>query len=353
MPTSTSSPRARRPAKDAVGAAAVDLARAAAVEVAGEGQVGEHLGSAAEPGADRVVVHRFASTGAGYRGWAWTVVVARAPRAKVATVSEVVLLPAGDAVLAPSWLPWAERLQPGDVGPTDVLPRVADDPRLVQGYEATDVAGAGDADAAALSALGLGRARVLGPLGRAEAATRWYDGDAGPGAPSARAASAACASCGFFVPLSGSLRAVFGVCANDWSPDDGRVVSTDHGCGAHSETDVVVEPEPLAPPILDDEALEPVVIERPATAEAAPVVEPGPASGVEPEPVPVLEAEPVAEAAPVVEPEPVAGAAASEGPGTVEVSTSVEVTDRVEVTESVEVSERVEVVTGEPADPAS
>jgi hypothetical protein len=36
--------------------------------------------------------------------------------------------------------------------------------------------------------------------------------------------------------LAGSPRTVFGVCANEWSPDDGRVVSVDHGCGAHSET---------------------------------------------------------------------------------------------------------------------
>ena len=35
-----------------------------------------------------------------------------------------------------------------------------------------------------------------------------------------------------------ALRAVFGVCANAWSPSDGQVVSLDHGCGAHSESDV-------------------------------------------------------------------------------------------------------------------
>jgi hypothetical protein len=255
--------------KDAVAAAAVDLAREAAVEVAGEGQVGEHLGSSADPAAgERVVVHRFACVAPGYRGWAWSVVVARAPRAKAPTVSEVVLLPADDAVVAPSWLPWSQRLQPGDLGPADVLPRIADDVRLVQGYEATDLAGEGDGgDAGGVGAavrfeLGLGRARVLGPVGRSEAATRWYEGDAGPTGPSARAAAAPCATCGFFVPLTGALRRVFGVCANDWSPDDGRVVSRDHGCGAHSETDVVVPPERPPAPVVDDEALEPVVLTR-------------------------------------------------------------------------------------------
>ena len=34
---------------------------------------------------------------------------------------------------------------------------------------------------------------------------------------------------------------MFGVCANKWSPDDGRVVSVDHGCGEHSE---IEPPEP-------------------------------------------------------------------------------------------------------------
>jgi hypothetical protein len=42
-------------------------------------------------------------------------------------------------------------------------------------------------------------------------------------------------TCGFLTPLAGPLGRVFGVCANEFAPDDGRVVSLDHGCGAHSE----------------------------------------------------------------------------------------------------------------------
>lgn len=272
-------PRARRVVKDAVAAAAVDLARSAAQDVALPGQVGDHLGSAAD--GERVVVHHFSCTAAGYQGWVWSVTLARAPRAKVATVSEALLLPADGAVTAPVWLPWAQRLRPGDVGRSDVLPRVHDDVRLVAGYEsleagrsdgadaADDLAGSAgaagssdsadsaDGDAAMLWELGVGRARVLGPEGRREAATRWYSSERGP-LPRGGATSPSCASCGFFVPLSGALRAVFGACANDWSPDDGRVVSRDHGCGAHSETDLVVEPEPLPAPLVDDDALEAV-----------------------------------------------------------------------------------------------
>lgn len=265
--------RARRVVKDAVAAAAVDLARSAAQDVALPGQVGDHLGSVAD--GERVVVHHFSCAAAGYRGWVWSVTLARAPRAKVATVSEALLLPADGAMTAPVWLPWAQRLRPGDVGRSDVLPRVHDDVRLVAGYESleavrpdgtdgsADLAGAADAadsadgDAAMLWELGVGRARVLGPEGRREAATRWYSSERGP-LPRRDATSPSCASCGFFVPLSGALRAVFGACANDWSPDDGRVVSRDHGCGAHSETDLVAEPETLPAPLVDDDALEAV-----------------------------------------------------------------------------------------------
>jgi len=42
-------------------------------------------------------------------------------------------------------------------------------------------------------------------------------------------------TCGFLVRLSGPLGRVFGVCANEYAPDDGKVVSVDHGCGAHSD----------------------------------------------------------------------------------------------------------------------
>jgi hypothetical protein len=98
--------------------------------------------------------------------------------------------------------------------------------------------------------LGLGRVRVLGPEGRDAAASRWHLGPQGPQAPIARAAPASCATCGFYLPVAGSLRQLFGVCANEYAPDDGRVVAGDHGCGAHSEA--LREPEPAtAPPQLE------------------------------------------------------------------------------------------------------
>jgi hypothetical protein len=261
-PTTSLRDHAARPAAepDAQCAAAVRLALTAAREVADPRAVGEHLGVASE--GDRVATHSFACTAKGYRGWRWAVVVARAPRARTVTVSEVALLPGADAVQAPIWLPWSDRIVPGDLGAADTLPFRVDDPYLEQGYAVT---GEDDEDAAALWELGLGRARVLSPVGRDAAATRWYQGGRGPLSDEAVNASAACASCGYFLPVAGSLRQVFGVCANEWSPSDGRVVSIDHGCGAHSETDIErVEPQPLPEPILDELGHEAVVIDRTA-----------------------------------------------------------------------------------------
>ncbi|MBD5786624.1 DUF3027 domain-containing protein [Cellulosimicrobium terreum] len=263
-----------RAARDAVLTGAVDLARAAAQEVAENLQdVGEHLGTVAE--ADRLISHRFACTMRGYRDWHWTVTLARVPRGRTATVCEVELLPGDGALLAPGWLPWAERLRPGDVGPGDVLPFRADDPRLEPGYTPS---GDTEQDEVAIDELALARARVLSPQGRDEAAERWYRGSRGPTARGAVASGAECGSCGFLVPLQGSLGQLFAVCANAWSPDDGKVVSLDHGCGAHSETDVEAGPSdwPAPDPLVDELHVEIVSMLRAAAPadESAPEPEP-------------------------------------------------------------------------------
>jgi len=75
------------------------------------------------------VSHRFATTEKGYRGWAWDVTVDRAPGSDDVTVAEIVLLPGEGALLPPPWVPWSERLRPGDLGVGDLLPTSADDDR--------------------------------------------------------------------------------------------------------------------------------------------------------------------------------------------------------------------------------
>ena len=234
--------------------AAVELARHALEEVTDPITVGEYL--AAVPNADRLVTHLFDCTLSGYRGWRWAVTLSRVPRSRTATVCEMELLPGEEALLAPAWVPWAERLEPGDITRSDRLPRKETDERLEPGWEATGE----DADAVALDQLDLGRPRVLSAQGVSSAAERWYGGDHGPDAEGVRKAHATCSTCGFFVPMAGALRAIFGVCANEWAADDGSVVSLDHGCGAHSETDLPDQgPEwPINPSRVDDHLMVPL-----------------------------------------------------------------------------------------------
>jgi len=246
---------------DEVCAAAVDIARASVLD---EG-VGAHLEVVAE--GDRIVTHYFECALGGYRGWRWAVTVARAPRSKLVTVCETVLVPGPDALVTPDWVPWENRVAPGDLGVGDLMPTHADDERLAPGYLLSDDPAVEDV----VWEIGLGRVRVMSRDGRLDAADRWYHGEAGPQAPIAVAApaNARCVSCGFYLPLAGAMRQAFGVCANMYAPDDGRAVSADHGCGAHSEVliEATVEVDE-APTIYDDGEVDPVDVTPEALAAA-------------------------------------------------------------------------------------
>lgn len=258
--------RARAPRLDAVCAEAVELAREAITEVEPE-HVGEHLRAVAE--ADRVVTHLFDCKLPGYHGWRWAVTVTRVPRSRRVTVCETVLLPGPDALRPPEWVPWDERLQPGDVGVGDLLPTPADDERLVPGYVYSDDPAIEDV----AWELGLGRPRVMSREGRLDTAQRWYEGEAGPDAAIALSAprEARCVSCGFWLPLAGALRPLFGACGNLYAPDDGRVVSADHGCGAHSEVlGTPEQPVEELPTVYDDSEVELITVGGGQTAEDEP-----------------------------------------------------------------------------------
>ena len=320
--------RARSKEPDEACAQAVDLARGAAEEMAGPGQVGEHVGVTAD--GDRVVTHRFSCLDPAYRGWCWAVTVARASRAENVTVNETLLVPGPEAILAPDWVPWKERVLPGDLGVGDLLPAPPDDARLVpaaslegddgvsdwgetawampgtepedlvpvpsaealaEGLDDDDDAddalgdldGTGMVAAVAVAAgasrdpgagelsspTGAGsagaevgredvledrppRARVLSAIGRDDTALRWYTSEHGPKSPLANAAPGLCSGCGFLVRLGGPLGRVFGVCANEYAPDDGRVVSVDHGCGAHSEGVTAATADQPLRPVIDE-----------------------------------------------------------------------------------------------------
>ncbi|WP_073995727.1 DUF3027 domain-containing protein [Arcanobacterium urinimassiliense] len=234
-------PKAKLP-KEKLLAEAVDLAREALLSVTAEENIGAHAGVLQED--VRVVSHAFICLLPGYSGWFWTVTLVRAAHKKEVTVNEVALLPGEEALLAPDWTPWADRLRPEDVDPEDRLPYNPDDSNLEpiesdlvelqESYGETGV----DMDAAAQWELGLGRERVLSAKGRAAAFKRWYNSDAGANTKAVRDAGKSCSTCGYLMKMAGSARGVFGVCANEWSAFDGRVVSLDHGCGSHSETDI-------------------------------------------------------------------------------------------------------------------
>jgi Protein of unknown function (DUF3027) len=263
---------------------AVELARAAIVEGSGDDTVGEYLGVGYEDPTS--ATHRFLAHLPGYQGWQWAVVVASYPGSDHATVSEVVLVPGPGALLAPEWLPWDQRVRPGDLSPGDLLAPSSDDPRLVPGYLAS-----GDPQVDETAAeIGLGRRQVLSAWGRAQAAERWHDGDHGPRAQMAQSTKRVCRDCGFLLPLAGSLGAMFGVCGNELSAD-GHIVDFEYGCGAHSDTPAPagsgspiydpfddgvldVSQKPAEAPIEEAaEAVAEVAVEESAEAEAGAVVE--------------------------------------------------------------------------------
>ena len=253
---------------DSVLAAAVDLARTAAQEI-DQLTVGDHVEVVSE--GEFVVTHYFESTSAAYRGWRWSVTLVRVPESDVITIDEVVLLPGVDSLLAPAWVPWNDRIRPGDLSPGDLLPTDPEDPRLEPGFTGSDAldeiddltTGAGPLRPEQWE-LGLGRERVLSAWGRDDAADRWDAGEYGPDASMAKSAPGSCQSCGFLLPIGGSLGQAFGLCANAFGAD-GRVVSLRYGCGAHSSvrpiegTGIPVTEMVIDEVLADELTLDPVV----------------------------------------------------------------------------------------------
>ncbi len=211
---------------------AADFARAAALEDAkNEKFVGTLISIDSDD--DHVATYLFEAFLPGYVGWRWAVTVAKVDTDSAATICDVVLLPGSEALLAPEWIPYSSRITAEDVGVGTIVPTAPDDPRLVPSNNV--LPSDEELDLHELFELGAGRVRVLSIEGRDQAAKRWIEGDRGPNAPIAQYAPKNCGSCGFYLPIAGSFRQAFGVCANAISPEDARVVSVNHGCGAHSE----------------------------------------------------------------------------------------------------------------------
>jgi len=211
---------------------AAELARGAAIEDSkNEKFVGSLL--SVDTDDDHIATYLFEAFLPGYVDWRWAVTVAKVDQDSPATVCDVVLLPGPDSLRAPEWIPYSARVTKEDVSAGTIVPTEVDDARLVPASAV--LPGDEDLDLHELFELGAGRLRVLSIEGRDQAAKRWIDGDRGPNTDIARWAPKNCGTCGFYLPISGSLRQAFGACANAISPEDARVVSVNHGCGAHSE----------------------------------------------------------------------------------------------------------------------
>jgi hypothetical protein len=133
---------------DAVLAAAVDTARTAIEGIAKASEIGDHLAARTE--GDRVVTHLFESRLPGYLGWQWYAVLTRNSRSKVITVNELGLLPSEDSILAPEWVPWAERVRPEDAQEQDAEDAQDDAPAedgTADGAPGETAAGATESDA--------------------------------------------------------------------------------------------------------------------------------------------------------------------------------------------------------------
>ena len=204
---------------------AIATARAALEEIAAPEEIGEHIGVGGL--SQNVATHRFEASVPGYDGWEWNAVIACATGSTWVTVNEVALMPAAGALEAPDWVPYSERLRPGDLGPGDILEPAPDDNRIT-------------ADSFSRHAIvfpGRETKHYLTEQGLSEAEKRWRTGEFGPNSEFAEKATLHCRTCAFYVPMGEPVGENFGVCTNEYSAD-GRVVASSYGCGAHADTTV-------------------------------------------------------------------------------------------------------------------
>jgi hypothetical protein len=80
----------------------------AAVEASSRNAVGFFIESIEED--ESVVTYLFEGKLKGYVGWRWSVSVFQEDEKSPATISEVLLVPGHESLVAPDWVPWSERL---------------------------------------------------------------------------------------------------------------------------------------------------------------------------------------------------------------------------------------------------
>lgn len=214
---------------------AIEIAKKEAILTSGrKAYVGDYIDSKEID--DVSAVHTFASNLTAYQDWQWEVVLTKVDADDEIKVLQSCLMPGQKAEIAPKWVPFRDRLKPSDIGETDEMLYEKEDLRLEDNAEIIEILK--EEKPEKIENIALSKARVLNAYGKEDLADRWYNGSHGPFTASTRISSLGCNSCAFYISISGDMGQLFGVCANAWSRDDGKVVSLDHGCGMHSETDV-------------------------------------------------------------------------------------------------------------------
>ena len=84
-----------------------DFAREALIAATSKSKVGNFI-EVIEEG-EGLASYLFENNQKGYVGWRWSVTIFQADSAEP-TVSEIVLMPGPDSLVAPDWVPWSERL---------------------------------------------------------------------------------------------------------------------------------------------------------------------------------------------------------------------------------------------------
>jgi hypothetical protein len=85
-----------------------DFARNALIEATSKSKVGNFI-EVIEEG-EGLATYLFENNQKGYVGWRWSITVFKLDDSSPVTVSELLLMPGPDSLVAPDWVPWSERL---------------------------------------------------------------------------------------------------------------------------------------------------------------------------------------------------------------------------------------------------
>ncbi|MDR0788833.1 MAG: DUF3027 domain-containing protein [Bifidobacteriaceae bacterium] len=219
------------------------------------GAVGDPLGYVISDQSKSVASYSYSSNLSGYKNWIFIITVSNSGKSNDISVLEYNFVASENSVLPPEWIPWSERIEPEDFTEYDVVPYIENDDNLIttEDYQKANLKALQiesepeseitDPNKNVLDFIELASAdtayknRIITNQSLKSTLNKWYEGRRGPNSISSSISSENCSTCAYFVKLDGKFGDKFGVCFNTYSSDEGSVISNDHGCGAHSETD--------------------------------------------------------------------------------------------------------------------